>query len=163
MTRPDIVVVCGRAAIVVSGDRAHDLLTGCGVAMAPTFAGWRAPLDDLPLVDGNCGDLEVRFEGPGVVGFGDVRGAGDEVRVVGVLAPGPGLELAERLWCSTSGREGALDGERHGVVFGVIDPAVAASGDDQGVLTVADERLGAICLPWRLGNRRHCCPDEGDC
>jgi hypothetical protein len=39
--RPDVVVVTGRAAIVVSGDRAHDLLTACGVAMAPTFAGWQ--------------------------------------------------------------------------------------------------------------------------
>jgi hypothetical protein len=48
MTRPDVVVICGRAAIVVSGDRAHDLLTACGVVMAPTFAGWQAPLDDLP-------------------------------------------------------------------------------------------------------------------
>jgi hypothetical protein len=87
----------------------------------------------LPLADRNCGDLKVRFEGPGLVGLGDVRGAGDEVRTAGVLAPGPGLELAERLGCSTSWRERALDGERHGVVFGVIDPAVAASGDDQGV------------------------------
>jgi hypothetical protein len=48
MTRADVVVVCGRAAIVVSGDKAHDLLTACGVTIAPTFAGWQAPLDDLP-------------------------------------------------------------------------------------------------------------------
>jgi hypothetical protein len=68
----------------------------CGVASAPTYAGWQPPLDDLPLPDRNCGDFEVRFEGPGLVGFGGVCGAGDEVRTVGVLAPGPGLELAER-------------------------------------------------------------------
>jgi hypothetical protein len=48
VTRADVVVVCGRAAIVVSGDRAHDLLTACGVVMASTFAGWQAPLEDLP-------------------------------------------------------------------------------------------------------------------
>jgi hypothetical protein len=48
MTRPDVVIVPGRAAIVVSGDKAHDLLEACGVTMAPTFAGWQAPLDDLP-------------------------------------------------------------------------------------------------------------------
>jgi hypothetical protein len=48
MTRPDVVVVRGRAAIVVSGDKAHDLLTACGVVMAPTFAGWQAPVDDVP-------------------------------------------------------------------------------------------------------------------
>jgi hypothetical protein len=48
MTCPDVVVVLGRAAIVVSGDRAHDLLTACGVTMAPTFSGYQAPLEDLP-------------------------------------------------------------------------------------------------------------------
>jgi hypothetical protein len=49
MTRPDVVVVCGRAAIVVSGDRAHDLLEACGVTMpASTFSGYQAPLEDLP-------------------------------------------------------------------------------------------------------------------
>jgi hypothetical protein len=48
VTRPDVAVVCRRAAIVVSGDKAHDLLEACGVTMAPTFAGWHAPLDDLP-------------------------------------------------------------------------------------------------------------------
>jgi hypothetical protein len=54
VTRPDVVVVCGRAAIVVSGDRAHDLLTACGVAMAPTFAGWQAPLDGLPRLQAHA-------------------------------------------------------------------------------------------------------------
>ena len=48
MTRADVVAVRGGAAIVVSGDRAHDVLTACGVVMAPTFASWQAPLDDLP-------------------------------------------------------------------------------------------------------------------
>src|SRR4029453_18174306 len=94
------------------------------------------PVDGLPLADRNCSDLEVRFEGPGLVGFGDICGAGDEVRVVGVLAPSPCLGLAERLGGSPRGRERALYRERHSLVFGVIDPAVAASGDDQGVLAV---------------------------
>jgi hypothetical protein len=47
VTRPDVVIVTGRAALVVSSDRAPDLLTACGVTMAPTFAGWQAPLEDL--------------------------------------------------------------------------------------------------------------------
>jgi hypothetical protein len=34
--------------------------------------GWQAPLDDRPLADRNCGDLEVGFERPGLVGFGHV-------------------------------------------------------------------------------------------
>ena len=45
MTRADVVVVCGGAALVVSGDRGHDLLTACGVVIAPTPAGWQTPLD----------------------------------------------------------------------------------------------------------------------
>ena len=52
--RPDVVVVRGRAAIVVSGDKAHDLLEACGVTMAPTFAGWQAPLDDLPRLQAHA-------------------------------------------------------------------------------------------------------------
>ena len=75
-----------------------------------------------------------------------------------VSLPSPCLGLAERLGCSPSGRERALYRERHSVVFGVIDPAVAASGDDQGVLAVADPRLGVLFLPWRLRDRRHRCP-----
>ena len=37
MTRADVVVVRGGAAIVVPGDRAHDVLTACGVVIAPTL------------------------------------------------------------------------------------------------------------------------------
>src|SRR4029453_9633849 len=90
---------------------------------------------------------EVRFEGPGLIGFGDICSAGDEVRVVGVLAPSPCLGLAERPGCPPGGRERALYRKRHSVVFGVTDPAVAASGDDQGVLAVADPRLGVLSCP----------------
>jgi hypothetical protein len=57
MSRPDVVVVCGRAAVVVSGDKAHDLLAACGVTMAPTFAGWQAPLNNLPRL---CAHAEAR-------------------------------------------------------------------------------------------------------
>ena len=46
--RPDVVVVRGRAAIVVSGDKAHALLTACDVPSVPTFAGWQTSLDELP-------------------------------------------------------------------------------------------------------------------
>ena len=54
MTRPDVVVVCGRAAITVSGDKADALLEACGVVMAPTFAGWQSPLADLPRLQAHA-------------------------------------------------------------------------------------------------------------
>ena len=51
--------------------------------------------------------LSCENNGSGLVGLGDRRRAGDEVRAVGVLASGPGLGLADRLGCSTNGRERA--------------------------------------------------------
>ncbi|HEX2361557.1 MAG TPA: hypothetical protein VHI11_05765 [Jiangellaceae bacterium] len=46
--RPDVVIVHGNAAVVLSGDKASELLDLVGVVKSPTFIGWQCPADDLP-------------------------------------------------------------------------------------------------------------------
>jgi hypothetical protein len=47
-SRPDITIRHGHGAVVVGGDRAHELVDAAGCVHVPTYAGWQVALVDLP-------------------------------------------------------------------------------------------------------------------
>jgi hypothetical protein len=57
--RRDVVIRVGPAGrrppvVVVSGDRARELLVACGVALTATYQGWECPLFAVPRLFAYC-------------------------------------------------------------------------------------------------------------
>ena len=48
MSRPDVTVMVGRMSLLVSGDRARELLDQLDINRTPSLSGWQCSIEELP-------------------------------------------------------------------------------------------------------------------